>query len=347
MKLRTGSGAGRRTPRRYFVLLLAGVLILGPLASCKTTEAEQTCTGAVEEYHGRCLPHVTAKYLGCIEGRGFSVTDEIGGGVTLPAIARSTVNVAYTHSKEEDTTVALQIVHDCLALAENNATSGDDRGVAHEYVQQTTRYIGIVKRKLPGIELDPSATLDCGSADIGGPAVPCPTSVTIKSIGIAALDIGQVQVTGADSNDFKAGDECVNKTLNPDESCTMTVQFQPTATGKRTAVLVIHQNIPLPDHGTPLQLVGTGAGTQTAGAHTLTVMVDDSAAAGGVTSMPAGVDCPDTCSVTFDDGTDVTLSAVYDQGGGNVTWGECDTLVGDNCIVHLTANRTISAKLSA
>jgi hypothetical protein len=38
----------------------------------------------------------------------------------------------------------------------------------------------------------------------------------------------------------------------------MTVRFQPSAVGEWNATLVVDQNIPLPDHGTQLQLVSTG-----------------------------------------------------------------------------------------
>src|SRR5262249_19614035 len=153
-----------------------------------------------------------------------------------------------------------------------------------------------------------------------GTQVTC--QVTIKSTGVVALDISNVEVTGANSDDFKAGNDCSGKSLNPEQSCMMTVQFQPSAAGERDATLVIHQNLPPPDHGPPLQLVGTGSGTQSpSGGHTLTVTVAPSAAAGGVTSSPPGItNCRDTCTGTFDDGTDITLTVTYDQGSGQVDW---------------------------
>jgi hypothetical protein len=160
------------------------------------------------------------------------------------------------------------------------------------------------------------------------------------------LHITGVEVTGANSDDFKAGDECVvGKSLNSGQSCMMTVQFQPSAPGERNATLVIHQHIPPPDQGNPLQLLGTGTGPPPGG-HALTVTVDASAAPGGVTSSPLGLDCRDTCTWTFDDGTDITLTATYDQGSGQVTWEGCDTTSGDNCTVHLTADRVVTAHLS-
>jgi len=193
----------------------------------------------------------------------------------------------------------------------------------------------------PAIQVQPAGALDCGSADVG---IQVTCQVTIKSIGVVALDITRVEVSGTNSDDFTVGDECSGKSLDPEQSCTMTVQFQPSAPGERDALLVIHQNLPPPDHGTPLQLAGTG---QPQGGHTLTVTVDASAAAGGVTSSPPGItDCRNMCTGTFDDGTDITLTAAYDQGSGQATWEGCDSTSGDTCTIHLSADRTITAHLS-
>jgi len=194
----------------------------------------------------------------------------------------------------------------------------------------------------PAIQVQPAGALDCGSADVGT-QVTC--QVTIKSTGVVALDITRVEVSGTNSDDFTVGDVSSCKSLDPEQSCTMTVQFQPSAPGERDASLVIHQNLPPPDHGTPLQLVGTGTG-QPSGRHTLTVTVDASAAAGGVTSSPSGItDCRDMCTGTFDDGTDITLTAASDQGSGQATWEGCDATSGDTCTIHLTVDRTITARL--
>jgi hypothetical protein len=331
---------------------LVGLLIVAALSACSS--AKQSCAAGSENYQGRCLPPVTAKYLACIDGRGFSFSNEVSVGATLPAVADSTFNVAYKRSKEEDSPVALQIVHDCLTLAEQNATSGADRGTARQYAQQATRYIAVVQQKLPAIELDPRETLTCGSAAVGA-QVTC--DVTITNTGVAPLQINSVEITGANSGDFQAGGGCVGQSLQPEQSanpdqspgpdqnsrCTMTVQFQPSAPGERDATLIIHQNLPPPDHGTSLQLVGTGTGQPQS--HTLAVTVDATAAAGEVTSNPAGLACPDTCTATFDDGTDITLTATYDHSSGQITWDGCDTSSGDSCMVNLTADRAVTARL--
>jgi Putative Ig domain len=110
----------------------------------------------------------------------------------------------------------------------------------------------------PGIELDPAGTLNCGQADVGTP-VQC--RVTIKSTGGVALDITRVEITGLNSGDFTASNNCAQP-LAPGQRCVLPVHFTPSQSGERSATLVIHQNLPPPDHGTPLELTGTGNGTQ-------------------------------------------------------------------------------------
>lgn len=341
MKLRATDRARAGSLWRYCTMSLVGLLIAVTLSACQSSHAS-SCSGGTEDFQGKCLPRVTALYLKCIDGRGFSVSNEWSVGATLPEAAGTTVTAAYKRSKEEDKTVALQIVHDCLTLAEQTATSSADRVTARQYAQQAALDSHVIQQKLPDIDLDPKETLDFGQADGR------PRDVKITNTGVAALHITYMEVTGANSGDFTIGNECKDTWLDRDQSCTMTVQFQPTGSGPRNATLVIHQNLPPPDTGKRLQLTGTGTGTPPPqGGHTLTVTVDTSAAAGGVTSNPPGEPCRSTCTWTFADGTDITLTATYDQGSGQVTWGGCDTFSGDSCTVHLTADRAVTAQLSA
>ena len=102
------------------------------------------------------------------------------------------------------------------------------------------------------VEVDP---VECGSVTVGS-AASC--STTIRYHGNDRLHITGVDVTGADSGDFSAGRECVDTWLDPGGTCAMTVQFQPSATGKSSATLVVHQNLPRPDRGTTTSLTGSG-----------------------------------------------------------------------------------------
>jgi len=344
MKLDAARRARAGILRRTCALALAGVLIITGLSACGPGP-KPTCSGGTEDYKGTCVPQVTAEYLACIQDRGFSSSTEVSAGVPLLRVADSTVQVAYKKSKEEDSTVSLQVVRDCLTLAEQAATPGTDRGAARQYAQQAARDIAVVRQRLPAIEVDPQGTLDCGTASIDA-QVTC--QVTIKSTGVTALHITGTEMTGANSGDFTADGECLGAPLDPDQACTMTIQFHPSASGERNATLVIHQNLPPPDHGTTLELTGTGKGTPpTTQTHLLTVTVHASATVGGVSSSPPGITgCRDVCTGTFDDGTDITLTATYSQGSGQVIWEGCNTTSGDTCTVHLIADRAVTARLS-
>lgn len=132
--------------------------------------------------------------------------------------------------------------------------------------------------------------------------------------------------------------------LAPATDCELTIEFSPCADGERTARLVVQQNIPLPDHGTPLELIGTGTGAEEpAGSHTLTVTVDTSTAAFRVTSTPSGIDCPEACTATFDDGTVITLTAIHDQNDGQADWDRCSPAAADECQIRLNADRAVTA----
>ena len=188
----------------------------------------------------------------------------------------------------------------------------------------------------PQIALDPAGTLNCGQADVGTP-VQC--QVTINSTGSAALDITGVQITGPNSGDFTASNNCT-QSLDPGQNCVLPVQFTPSQAGDRSATLVIHQNLPAPDHGTPLKLTGTG--NPQPSQHTLTVSVADPAVT--VTSDPPGINCTSTdtsaCHQSFTDGTNITLTATYDNSTSYV-WDGC-TPNGDTCTLHLVRDTTVS-----
>jgi hypothetical protein len=329
--------------QRHFATLVAILLVVTTLSACG--DEKVNCSAGLEEYKGKCLTHSAVVYAGCVEGRGESWTKEIGVGATLPRAAMLTLNTAYKRSRQENTTVALQIVKDCLKLAEAATTSGAERAVARQYRMQVTRIIDAKPKNSPAIAIDPSDTLNCGSVKVGA-AITCP-EVTITSIGWAPLKITRVRKSGASRKDFTVGDdECLEKSpLAPDEKCSMTVEFNPSAAGKRNATLVVQQNIPRPDRGTRLKLVGTGEG-ESIPTHTLTVTLDTSAAAFRVTSDPPGIDCPEVCTATFDDGTGITLMAVDSQGDGQVEWDECSPSSASSCKIHLNADRVVAARLS-
>lgn len=109
-----------------------------------------------------------------------------------------------------------------------------------------------------GLAVTATNSVDCGTIAVGA-TVHCAPAVEVRSTGTERLHITGVDVTG-DGGDFSADDSCAGRWLNTGETCEMTVAFTPSQAGKRTATLVIHQNLPAPDTGTPVALSGTGEG---------------------------------------------------------------------------------------
>jgi hypothetical protein len=116
------------------------------------------------------------------------------------------------------------------------------------------------KSKGLAIQIQPVGPLDCGTAAVGAAAA-CPQPITITSAGTDVLRIRSIVMTGTDTQDFIPSQDCVGASLDPSQTCDLKVSFQPTAAGPRQATLVIHQNLPWPDHGTTITLTGTGTGS--------------------------------------------------------------------------------------
>ena len=73
--------------------------------------------------------------------------------------------------------------------------------------------------------------------------------------------------------------------------------------------------------------------------HRLSVTVNGP---GSVTSSPAGIHCPSTCTHSYDDGTSVTLTATADNQATFVKWSGACTGTG-NCVVTMDADKSVTA----
>lgn len=76
--------------------------------------------------------------------------------------------------------------------------------------------------------------------------------------------------------------------------------------------------------------------------HALTVSTAD-AQLGSVSSSPIRIDCGTSCSSSFEDGTEVSLTALPAQGAAFEGWSGCDSVSGLHCIVEMNADRSVSA----
>ena len=102
----------------------------------------------------------------------------------------------------------------------------------------------------PGLAANPS------SLSFGATAVASENSaqvVTLTSNGDAPVTISSLAMAG----DFVETDACTGQTLAVGASCSISVQFAPTATGARTGMLTIYANIP----GGQVQVALSGTGT--------------------------------------------------------------------------------------
>ncbi len=80
-------------------------------------------------------------------------------------------------------------------------------------------------------------------------------TVTVKNTGGVALTISSVAIGGADPNDFSSTNTCTAP-VQPNQTCSLTVTFSPTATNTRTAALTITDNAANSPQSVPL----TGSG---------------------------------------------------------------------------------------
>src|SRR5487761_696605 len=101
-----------------------------------------------------------------------------------------------------------------------------------------------------------ASSLNFGSVNVGSSTTQPP--VTLKNTGSAALSISSIAITGANTNDFSETNTCpLATTLGAGASCTITVTFQPLATGPLAADVSITDNAPLSP-----QMIGlSGTGT--------------------------------------------------------------------------------------
>ena len=89
------------------------------------------------------------------------------------------------------------------------------------------------------VKLSPNS-LNFGTVTVGTSSSPM-TSTLSNGSKSSSLSITGITITGADQGDFTETTTC-GSSLGAEKSCTITVTFTPTATGKRTASVSISDN---------------------------------------------------------------------------------------------------------
>jgi hypothetical protein len=93
---------------------------------------------------------------------------------------------------------------------------------------------------VPGISIRP-ANLSFASQAVGTPSAPTP--LTLSNNGTANLVIANLAVTGQNGGDFSYSAGTLPLTIAPGNNTTVNVTFTPAASGSRTAVLDISDNV--------------------------------------------------------------------------------------------------------
>jgi hypothetical protein len=110
------------------------------------------------------------------------------------------------------------------------------------------------------VQSSSSVSLDRNAIDFGDQVVgetSNPRRVTVTNPGGRPLYVNSIEIRGNNWRDFAiVEDTCTGKTIAPNRSCTVDVQFTPTATGDRAASLVLTDNAR--DNPQKVGLTGSG-----------------------------------------------------------------------------------------
>lgn len=151
-------------------------------------------------------------------------------------------------------------------------------------------------------QVQPAVTgTDFDSVDITSGTAPESGPVTITNPGTGPLSITSTAVTPGPFS--KTSDGCSGTTVQPDQSCTVTVQFAPTGLGVSSATLTI-------DYGADQAASATLQGT---GFVTLDVIVQaQEGATGSVQDSATGYSCANNCQeiINAPDETPATFTAI-------------------------------------
>lgn len=105
------------------------------------------------------------------------------------------------------------------------------------------------------VVIESTSVVDFGRQDVGLPGTA--QAVTFANSGSGSLIITRIRLTGANAGDFTiTNDACTNATVTSSSTCTVTVNFLPTAGGNRVARLSVETSaggsaseMPLAGHG--------------------------------------------------------------------------------------------------
>jgi hypothetical protein len=128
------------------------------------------------------------------------------------------------------------------------------------YPSVTVLALTSAREQSSSVQGSSAVSLDRNSIDFGDQALGETSNsrrVTVTNPGGRPLYVNSLEVRGENWRDFAVvGDSCTGKTIAPNRSCIVDVQFTPTSTGDRRASLVLTDNAP--DSPQKVRLTGSG-----------------------------------------------------------------------------------------
>lgn len=151
-------------------------------------------------------------------------------GASLAAAASCTVSVEFTPTATGTRTAALSV---------SDNAAGSPQQVPLTGIGTTAKLSAV--------------SLSFGSVTVG--TTSAAKSVTLTNVGTTTITISLISITGTNAGDFLQSNNC-GSSLAATASCTINVQFKPTATGSRTGALSVTDNAA----GSPQKVTLSGKG---------------------------------------------------------------------------------------
>src|SRR5580658_1989280 len=204
-----------------------------------------------------------------------------------------------------------------LSFADNAA--GSPQTVALSGTAQTT-----------AIQIAPTSLAFVGQSIGTKSPLPEPR-ITITNAGTSGLTINGVAVTGVNAGDFTELDNCTGRSLGASGTCSLSVTFQPTAAGPRSASISVSDDAP----NSPQTVALTGTGTQAAVTLTPAGAINFGSQAAGIATTPVSV------TVTNSGTGALAVSKISFTGANAGDFTETDT-----CNTSVAAGGTCTIKIT-
>jgi trimeric autotransporter adhesin len=206
---------------------------------------------------------------------------------------------------------------------------------------QGNMYIGdLLNNRVRKVLLNPNVNLSTTALNFGNRSINGTTTLplTVTNSGDAPLTISNITIS-EESGFSIIANPCpvAPATLAVGAQCVLEIEFAPTQFVSYSATITISDNGPVSGSMQTIDVSGMGAAA-------LDVAVTGP---GKVTSTPAGINCPETCSAILAGNSQVTLTATPNSGAVFTGWGGeiCEGTAA--CTFTITANDSVTANFAS